>query len=308
MEKRGFNVGFTAGILAMGGLITSTFPPSLGLILFGVTGNVSIGRLFLAGIIPSLLMTVFLMVTVGLISKKRGYAKEHEKTPSFMDVLKGFWENIFALLFPIILIVGIRFGVFTPSEAGAFAVVYAFLIGTFVYRELSFNKLVDTLKTTATDLAVIMLIIICANAFGYVLVTGQVPQVLAQGLTSITTNPTILLVLVILFIFAAGLFMEATANVLLLVPIFLPILQGVGVDSVHFGVLFMIVVTMGGMTPPVGVAMYATCSILKCPIDVYSKEAVPFIIAILALLAVLIIFPDIVLFMPNWVYGASTMP
>ncbi len=299
MEKKGYSRGFTAAILAMGGLITSTIPPSLGLILYGVTGEVSIGRLFLAGMIPGILMTVV------LISKKRDYKPEHEKFPSIGEVLKGLVENIWALMFPVILIVGIRFGIFTPSEAGAFAVVYALIVGLFIYRELTIAKLMECLATTAVDLAVIMFIIICSNAFGYAIVTGQLPQTLARMITAVSDNKYIILLIVMLFVFFVGMFMEATANVLLLTPIFLPIVTSYGFDPVHFGVMYMILITMGGMTPPIGVTMYTTCSILDCPIQVYTKESLPFILAIIALLVLLAVFPQLVLFLPNLVYGAA---
>ncbi|MDW2799174.1 TRAP transporter large permease [Clostridium boliviensis] len=303
MEKRGFNKGFTAAILAMGGLITATFPPSVGLILYGVTGEVSIGRLFMAGVIPSLLMTIFLMIAVHVTSKKRNYAKEFEKAPSLKDVFTGIADNIWAIMFPIILIVGIRFGLFTPSEAGAFAVVYAFLVGIFVYKELTLKKLFHVLKQTGVDLAVIMFIIICSNAFGYALVTGQVPQTLAALISGISSNKYVVLAIVMVFVFVVGMFMEATANVLILTPIFLPIMTTLGIDPVHFGILFMILVTMGGMTPPIGVTMYTACGILDCPVEVYTKESLPFIIAVVALLVILALFPQIVLFIPNLVYG-----
>jgi tripartite ATP-independent transporter DctM subunit len=303
MNKRGFSKGFTAAILAMGGLITSTIPPSIGLILYGVTGEVSIGRLFLAGIVPGVLMTGFLMVAVAIISNKRKYSREFEKPASFTDVLKGIVENIWALLFPIILIVGIRFGVFTPSEAGAFAVVYSLVIGIFVYKELTIAKFIDVLKKTSVDLAVIMIIIICSNVFGYALVTGRVPQTLAGVISTVSSNPYIVLLVILLFVFVVGMFMEATANVLILTPIFLPIVLGLGFDPVHFGILFMIIVTMGGMTPPVGVAMYTTCSILGCSIGEYTRESIIFIVAVVLLLIILALFPQIVLFLPNLVYG-----
>ncbi|WP_320122352.1 TRAP transporter large permease [uncultured Sphaerochaeta sp.] len=303
MEKKGYSKGFTAAILAMGGLIVSTIPPSIGLILYGVTGEVSIGRLFLAGIVPGALMTIGLMISVALISKKRGYMRETEKPATFKEVLKGLWENIWAIIFPVILIVGIRFGIFTPSEAGAFAVVYALIIGILVYRELTLSKLMEVLRQTAVDLAVIMIIIICSNAFGYALVTGQVPQTLARGILMVTSNQYLVLLIVMSFVFVIGMFMEATANVLILTPIFLPIVTRLGFDPVHFGILFMILVTMGGMTPPIGVTMYSTFSILGCPINVYTKEAIPFIITIVLLLVVFAVFPDIILFLPNMVYG-----
>ncbi|WP_124067836.1 TRAP transporter large permease [Clostridium sp. E02] len=303
MNKRGFSKGFTAAILGMGGLITATFPPSVGLILYGVTGEVSIGRLFMAGVIPSLLMTIFLMVAVHVTSKKRNYAREFEKAPTFKEVMKGLVDNIWAIMFPIILIVGIRFGLFTPSEAGAFAVVYAFIVGLFVYKELTFKKLFHVLKQTGVDLAVIMFIIICSNAFGYALVTGQVPQTLAALISTVSSNRYIVLAIVMVFVFVIGMFMEATANVLILTPIFLPIMTSLGFDPVHFGILFMILVTMGGMTPPIGVTMYTACGILDCPVETYTKESVPFLIAVVALLVILALFPQIVLFIPNLVYG-----
>lgn len=305
MEKRGYSKGFTAAILAMGGLITSTIPPSLGLILYGVTGEVSIGRLFLAGIIPGVLMTVVLMFAVSRISKKRDYAPERPKMASPVELLKGLVENIWALMFPIILIVGIRFGVFTPSEAGAFAVVYALFVGMFVYRELTFKKLVECLAVTAVDLSVIMFIIICSNVFGYAIVTGQLPQSLASFIVRLSENKYVILTIVMLFVFFVGMFMEATANVLLLTPIFLPIMTSYGFDPVHFGIIYMILITMGGMTPPIGVTMYTTCSILDCPVETYTKESVPFIVGIIVLLILLAVFPDLCLFLPNLVYGAA---
>ncbi len=303
MEKRGYSTGFTAAILAMGGLITSTIPPSLGLILYGVTGEVSIGRLFLGGLVPGILMTAALMIAVAVISKKRDYKPEHEKFPSLQEVFKGLIDNIWALLFPVILIVGIRFGIFTPSEAGAFAVVYALVIGMFVYKELTVKKLIECLSTTAIDLAVIMFIIICSNAFGYAIVTGRLPQTLATAITALSNNKYVVLFVVMLFVFFAGMFMEATANVLLLTPIFLPIMQNYGIDPVHFGVMYMILITMGGMTPPIGVTMYTTCSILGCSVETYTKESIPFVAAIVALLVLLAAFPQLVLFLPNLVYG-----
>lgn len=305
MEKKGYSKGFTAAILAMGGLITATIPPSLGLILYGVTGEVSIGRLFLAGIVPGILMTIVLMFAVSRISKKRDYAPEREKITTLPELLKGLIDNIWALMFPVILIVGIRFGVFTPSEAGAFAVVYALFVGMFVYRELTVKKLIECLATTAVDLSVIMFIIICSNAFGYAIVTGQLPQSLASFIVKLSENKYVILTIVMLFVFVVGMFMEATANVLLLTPIFLPIIVSYGFDPVHFGIIYMILITMGGMTPPIGVTMYTTCSILDCPVETYTKESIPFIAGIIILLILLAVFPDLCLFLPNLVYGAA---
>lgn len=302
MIKRGYSKGFIAAVLAMGGLITATIPPSVGLILYGVTGSVSIGKLFVAGIIPGLLMMVMLMIATGITAKRRGYPVERAHFPEFSEVIKGFWESIWALMFPVLLIGGIRFGWFTASEAGAFAVVYAFVVGLFIYRELTLKKFYDVVKLTISDNGVIMFIIMAANIFGYAITIDQVPQTMAEMIAGVSASPLISLLIILAFVFVAGMFVEATVNTLLLTPIFLPIVKDLGFDPVHFGILFMTLVTMGGMTPPVGVTMFATCSILKCPIEDYVKECVPFVVTIVLEVLILTFFPQIFMWLPNLIF------
>lgn len=304
MIQKGYSKGYSAAAIGLSGLITATIPPSIGLILYGFVGEVSIGRLFLAGIVPGFLMTVFLMLAASIMAKKKGYKKEQERPASLKEISVNMIQCIWALLFPILLIITIRFGIFTPSEAGSFAVIYAAFVGFFIYKELTWKKLIIVLKQTVCDNAVIMLIISFSSIFGYVIVKNQVPQDLSQLILGITSHPHLLLILVLLFLVVSGMLMEGTVNVLLLTPIFLPIMEGAGVDPVHFGILMMTIVTMGGMTPPVGVAMYTACSILECPTKDYIAQSVPFLLAIFILIALLIIFPNLVLFLPNWVYGA----
>ncbi|GAA0224432.1 TRAP transporter large permease [Marinomonas primoryensis] len=303
MLKANYSKGFAAASIGLSGLITATIPPSIGLILYGYVGGVSIGRLFLAGIVPGILMTIFLMYTVSIIAKKRGYTASQKKASPPKQILSTFIQCFWAILFPILLIVTIRFGIFTPSEAGSFAVFYALFIGLFIYKELNWNKVVEVLKQTVIDNAVIMLIISFSSIFGFIIVDNQVPQTLSQGILGISTEKYFLLISILFFLAVVGMFMEATVNVLLLTPIFLPIVQSVGVDPVHFGILMMTIVTLGGMTPPVGVAMFTACSILGCPTKDYIKESVPFLIAIFILLALLTAFPSLVLFLPDAVYG-----
>ncbi len=303
MLKRKYAKGFVAASIGLSGLITATIPPSIGLILYGFVGEVSIGRLFLAGIVPGILMTVFLMVTVSIVANKRGYLKEQEFRTPPKKIFETFLQCFWALLFPVLLLVTIRFGIFTPSEAGSFAVFYALFIGFFVYKELNYAKLVEVLKHTVVDNAVIMLIISFSGIFGYIIVSEQIPQFLSREILDITSQKYLLLMVILVFLAIVGMFMEATVNVLLLTPIFLPIVQGVGVDPVHFGILMMIIVTMGGMTPPVGVAMFTACSILDCPTKSYIKESLPFLFAIFCLIVVLAAFPGLVLFLPNLIYG-----
>lgn len=302
MISKGYSKGYTAAVIGYSGLITATIPPSIGLILYGFVGEVSIGKLLVAGVMPGLYMTAILMVAAYLTAKKRGYGAARPRA-TLGELADSFIESIWALLFPVILIVGIRFGIFTPSEAGAFAVVYAFAVGMFVYKELTWAKIQEVLKNSVNDNGIIMLIISCSGIFGYVIVYDQMPQSLAELIMGITTNPTLLLFLVLGFLFLAGMFMEATVNTILLTPIFLPIMKSVGIDPVHFGLLMMTIVTMGGMTPPVGVAMYTACSLLDCPADEYIRESLPFVLAIIIQVVIMALFPELVLWLPNMVFG-----
>jgi len=299
MIKRGYSRGFTTAVIACGSLITATIPPSLGLILYGFVGNVSIGRLFLAGVIPGLLMMAALMAVVAVIAKKRNYQAARRELPKAAEVWRAVVEAKWALLFPIALLIGIRGGIFTPSEVGAFAVVYAAVVGVLFHRELTWEKLVEALGEGVLDVGVIMLIILLSGMVGYALIFEQAPQNIAEAMLGLSKNPLVIVFLILAFLFVAGLFVEATVLVLLLTPIFVPIIKNLGIDEVHFGILMMSIVTFGGMTPPVGVAMYTVCSILDTPIEEYFVESLPFVAAILAVVAFLAFMPGLVLWLPN---------
>jgi TRAP-type transport system large permease protein len=296
---RGYSRGFTGAVIAVSSLITATIPPSLGLILYGFVGNVSIGRLFLAGIVPGLLMMAFLMVTVWLIARRRGYRAETPELPSFREVRHAVGVAKWALLFPLALLFAIRGGLFTPSEVGAFAVVYAAVVGFLLHRELTWSGLVAALSEAVVDTGLIMLIILFSGMVGYAIIFEQAPQSIAQAMTALTQQPILIVAMILLFLFVAGLFIESTVLVLLLTPIFLPIVAPLGVDPVHFGILMMTIVTLGSMTPPVGVAMYTVCSLIDCPVEEYFVESIPFVVAVLVLVVLLTLFPGIVLFLPD---------
>ncbi|WP_338818934.1 Sialic acid TRAP transporter permease protein SiaT [Moorella thermoacetica] len=300
MRKRGYDDGFSAAVLACGSLSTAIIPPSIGLVLYGFVGQVSIGKLLIAGIIPGILMGLIMMFTAYIYAKKRGYdADGKNKKKSFKELISAVKESFWALLFPVFLVMTIRFGIFTATEAAAFAVVYAFLVGKFIYRELDWLKLKEALKNCAEDNAMIMLIISMAAIISYVLAYEKVPVKMASFIVGISDNPFIVMGTIIAFLLVAGMLMEGTVNILLLTPIFLPIVTKLGFDPVHFGIIMAIMIQIGGITPPVGVNMYTVCSLGNIPIEDFVKESLPFLLALMILIAILIAFPKLSLFLPG---------
>ncbi len=305
MDKLGYPKGYATSLTCLTSLITATIPPSLGLILFGFVGEVSIGRLFIGGMIPGLLMCVALMIAVTITCHKHHYdpPREEVKMPTLREIGENLKTSIWALLFPIILIVGIRFGIFTPSEAGAFAVVYAIVVGVFVYKELTWEKFVQALKNSVVDDGAIILIIAFSGIFSYALTFGNVPRIMSGFLLGITTNGTLMMLIMLAFLFFTGMLVDSNVNILLLTPIFLPVVTQLGIDPVHFGVCMMTIVTMGCMTPPVGTAIYVVCGIHGCTVAEYVKESVPFFTAVIIEVVLLTLVPQLVTFLPNLVYG-----
>jgi tripartite ATP-independent transporter DctM subunit len=287
-------------------LITATIPPSLGLMIFGFVGEVSIGRLFAGGIIPGIMMMGFLMAATALTSRFRRFDAPRKEAPklTFKELMINLKDSVWALILPLILVVGIRFGIFTPSESGAFAVVYAILIGRFVYKELTSEKFKTALVTTLKDNGVIMLIIAMSGVFSWVITWVQLPVALSDFIFSITNNPQVLVLIMLGFLFITGMAVDSNVNFLLLTPIFLPVVKSLGVDPVHFGVLMATVVALGVMTPRIGGALYTVCGIIDCPPEQYAKESIPFMLAVLLELAIRVFLPGVVLLMPNAILGA----
>lgn len=298
IAKGGYSRAATSAVLAFGSIITATIPPSIGLILFGFINEVSIGRLFLAGIIPGILLTATLMVTAWVVARRKGYKPDLSEPPSLAALGTSFRESVWALAFPVILIVGFRFGFFTATEAGAFLVFYALFVGVFVYRELSLGKLYEAIQSSVTDLGMVMLLIMMAAVLGYAVTIEQGPQQIAAFMTSLTENPYLILVLVLVLLLVSGMFLEGAANILLVTPIVLPVLTQAGFDPIHMGILMVTLINIGGLTPPVGVIMFTVCGILDVKTGEFSKAAAPYFIAMLAFLALLIVFPALSLFLP----------
>jgi TRAP-type transport system large permease protein len=303
MIKRGYSKGYTASVIGFTSLITATIPPGIGIIIYGTVGEVSIGRLFAAGLMVGLVMMIILMGTVRVTAGLRGYKAERAVRAKAREIFSSLGETIWALVFPILLLVGIRFGLFTPSEVGAFACIYAFLVGIFVYRELTWKTLVETLTLTVRDIGAIMFIIALSGLFGYGIPIERVPQKLTALITGISTNPHIVLLIVIAFLILVGMVMEGSVAILLLTPILLPMVESLGVDPVHFGLIMCTIITMGLLTPPVGISMYTVCSVLECSTAEYVREFRVFLVAVVLEVIILVFLPDVVLLIPRLLYG-----
>jgi len=303
MLKRGFSKGYAAGILSYGSLLAPIIPPGIGFILYGTVGQVSIGRLFAAGIVPGILLWATLALTISITARQRGYEPELKKRPTAKEIARASWGGIWAILFPVILLAGLRFGIFTPSEIGAFAVVYAVLIGFFAYRVLRLKSLREALEGSLVDIGAVMFLLALSAIFGYGIVFERIPEVISAWMLELTDSKWLVMVLIVLFILLAGTFMEGSVLIIMLTPIFLPLVTKYGVDPVHFGLIFIMAATIGNYTPPVGAAMFVVCQILKCPIGQYTRESMPFLIAVSALTLLLIFVPELVLVVPDWIFG-----
>jgi tripartite ATP-independent transporter DctM subunit len=303
MLKRRFTKGYAAGILSFSSLITPIIPPGIGFILYGTVGQVSIGRLFAGGLVPGLILWVALAVAVSLTAKTRGYAPERRGWPPARELATATLGGIWAILFPVILLVGLRFGIFTPSEIGAFAVVYSIAVGLFAYRQLSWQNFKEALEGTTVDVGAVMFLIALSGIFGYGIIFERVPEAISAGMLGLTTNPYVVMMLIVAFLLLAGCFVDGSVLIIMLTPIFLPLATELGFDPVHFGLIFVITITIGNFTPPVGSAMYAVCSILDCPIDEYTRESLPFLLTVSLVALLLIFFPQIVLFVPDLIFG-----
>ena len=292
MEKQGYPKGYTAAVIAFTSLITATIPPGVNLILYGTVGNVSISRLFIAGFIAGLFMMILQMITVAITANVRKFKPHNTVKAPLKEILLSLKETIWAILFPVFLLVGIRFGIFTPSEVGAFACFYALFVGVFIYKELTWQTLWETLCMSVTDVGAIMFIIALSGIFGYGIPIEQIPQQMMGFITSITVNPILVMILIMIGLVVAGMFIDGPVIILLATPILLPIIKSIGIDPILFGIIMATVATFGSLTPPVGIAMYTVCSILKCPTKEYITESYPFIIAIAIELLILIVFSE----------------
>lgn len=297
MEKKGYDKEFSAAVVAAAGTVGVIIPPSIPMVLYAVLAGVSVGRLFLTGFGPGILMGVLMMMVAYFISKKNGYAGTEKAT--FSQGLIAFKDSFFALLMPFIILGGIYGGIFTPTEAAAVAVLYGILVGLFVYRELKLKEIPEIIFSSAVGSAVIMFLISTANLFGWFLVREMIPQRLAEAVVSLTTNPYIVLLLINLFLLVVGTFINTTAAIILVTPILLPILVKVGIDPLFMGIVMIVNLAVGMITPPVGLCLFVACNLAKISLDRLTVAILPFLVILIVAIFLVTYVPAISMFLPN---------
>jgi tripartite ATP-independent transporter DctM subunit len=303
MTRRGYAPAFTAALIACASVIAPIIPPGIGLIIYAFLADVSVGRLFLGGVIPGLIITAALMIAAAFVARRRGYGTARDRFVGGAELWRTFKAALWSLTIPIFILVGIRYGIFTPTEAGAMTVVYVILVGAFAHGELVLRDAIPILLEAVLATSTVMLIICAAGAFGFYMAWEQIPPRVAAWLTSTTSNPSVLLILINLLLLVVGMFLEGTAALILLTPILVPVITKLGIDPVHFGLVIVLNLTIGGVTPPVGTLMYITTTVLQTRIEAFTREALPFLAALIAVLALTTFVPEIVLWLPRWLMG-----
>ena len=303
MKRDGYDVPFAAAIVASAGALGSLIPPSNLLIIYGLVSETSIPRLFLAGLIPGVVITVLLMGATWLIARKHGYGG-HGQAFSWRPFLQAVWDGKWAIFAPLLIMGGIYGGIFTPTEAAGIATFYALFTGLFIYRQLTAKKIIDALRFTAL-LSGILILISPTLAFGQLTAFYDVPTAVEQALSAVTTNATLVLLLIGVFYIVIGTFMESIAQVILFTSVFLPLALSLGVDPVLFGVLTVVTCEIGFLTPPLGANLTVASRISHVSIERISVAVLPFIAAYIIGLVAIILIPDLTLALPNWLYGPT---
>ena len=297
MEKEGYTRQFAASTTAAAGLLGPIIPPSMLFIIYGVSSGASIGTMFLAGIMPGIILGLSFLVLIALTGMKQKWAT-HERA-SIGEISRSFVKVIPALLVPGVIIIGILSGVFTPTESAAIACIIALLVGFFFYRELKIKDLPQIMVNTAMTTATITLLIAMANLFGWLLSFEQIPQAIANWMVSLSENPLVFLLIVNLFLLLVGMFMDGIAALIILVPIFAPLLINYGIDPIHFGVIICINLTIGLLTPPVGAGLYIASSLADVKLETLTRAIWPFLLASFVALLIITYWPQMVLLIPN---------
>jgi len=301
MNRAGYDTARSAGLLASASIIAPVIPPSIAFVVFGVAANVSISKLFMAGIVPGLLLGAALWVTWWILVRKEKIQSAPRASRS--EVLKSLRDATFALVLPAIVIVGLKFGVFTPTEAAVVAAVYALFVSTVVYGELKLSQLYGLFLAAAQTTAVIMFLVAAAMVSAWMITVANLPAELITLLKPLLDQPMMLLVLMMLITMLVGTAMDMTPTILILTPVFMPLVRAAGIDPVYFGVLFIINNAIGLITPPVGTVLSTVAGVGKISMDSVTRGVWPFMLAQFAVMFLLIFFPSLVTVPARWFYG-----
>jgi C4-dicarboxylate transporter, DctM subunit len=299
MVEDGYDKGFIASLIATAGSIGPIIPPSITLVLYGVITNTSIASLFIGGVVPGVLMGMSLIIYCYFISKKRNYMGAKKGQVSIKGILSTGRSAILALLMPVIIIGGIIGGIFTPTEAAGIAVVYALLLGGGIYRELKWSDLPNILKNTAVTTGTLFFIVSSARVFMWYLTINQLPQQLADFMIGVIDNKYVLLAVINIILLFSGTFIDTISNVVIFVPLFLPLVEHFDINLIHFGVVVAVNLTIGMCTPPLGISIFATASIAKIKVTEMFKDLFPQIALLIGVLILITYIPETVLFVVN---------
>lgn len=300
MIARNYSGGYASAVAASAGSIGVIIPPSIPFVLYGVIGGVSVGNMFLAGILPGLLIGLGLMLTAYVIAKKRGYSPEEQASFHFKDVLRALNDAKWALLIPVIILGGIYGGVFSPTEAAVVAVVYSLIVGLFVYKELTWKSVFESFREAVVINATTMIIIGLSVSFAYFMTLEQIPNDIATFLTELSTNPFIILIAINILLLIVGMFIDTISALVVLTPILLPIVVAVGVDPVHFGVILVANLAIGFITPPLGVNLFVASSVGGVRFEKIAWAIIPFLVSMFICLLVITFFPPLSLWLPGF--------
>lgn len=302
MKKAGYSTGFASAITAASSMITPLIPPGIAAIIYGSITGTSIGKLFVAGIVPAIILCASMMFIVSKYSKKKGIPRLSEEKVNKKELWEAFKPAILPLLLPIIIIGSIRLGICTPTEAGAVAIFYALFLGI-LYREIRVGNILNCIKETAVTTSSIMLIVGAATCFSWILTWENVPQNMTNLLISVCHNKYIFLLVVNIFLLFVGMFIEATAAQIVLAPMLVPVAVAFGIDPVHFGMIFIFNMAIGSLTPPMGNLMFVTCGVTKCSTEEFIKDCRVFYVLLFVMLLVMTYIPFISTWLPNLIYG-----
>ena len=308
MERRGYSKAFSAAITAASSAATPVIPPGVNLIVFCLIAQASLGRVFAAGYVPGILMSISMMIVVAIIARKRNYPTTRDKFPPVKEVLRQAFISFWGLFFPFGIILGMRFGLFTPSEGGAVAVLYCFVIGGLVYKKLSLKKhLIPILLDTIAGTSSVVLIMVSASVFGQYMTWINLPKIVTTAVLNLTSNKYVFLMLCNVILLLMGMFLEGGAALMIITPLLLPVARSLGVDTYHFGLVAIVNIMIGGITPPFGSMMFTTCGITGCPISEFLKEVWPFILCLFLVLMLLTFCPVLITIVPDLLYGPATI-